>query len=383
MAREAERIRGLRFRHAVHVEVQTPAAIARHLDAELDEDDLRRAERVYRTLGLLPEGLDLRALVGEVLGAQVLGFYDTHRHLLVLRDEVAATLIRTPGSAEATEARAVLVHELVHALQDQRLGYGRLLELERDSDADNALKALAEGDATLATIFYSAEQLGRSPGDLLASRAVEEMAGDLFPPDDALQDAPAILRVTLLVPYLAGLAFARRLYEGRGWAEVDRAFDAPPTSTEQVLHPRAYLRGEEADAIAIETLGELETAGWSVVEEDTLGELELAVFLARRVGEARGRAAAAGWAGDRLRVYERGGRGAAVWFTTWDDEAEAREAAAAAAADPSQRVERRGRAVLVLRGLPARLHGPPLAAFERFSAALAPRPPRSPSTAAP
>lgn len=385
LARDAERVRGLTFREPVAVEIQDPPAIAAHLDAELDEDDLARAQRVYEALGLLPTGLDLRALLAEVMGEQVLGFYDTHRHLLVLRDEVARTLLRAPSSPQAAEARVVLLHELVHALQDQRLGFGRLIDAERDSDADNALKALAEGDATLAMIFYAAERRDQTPAELLGSRTIDRMVRELSAPasDDALGRAPAILRVTLVVPYIAGLAFARRLYEGGGWAEVNRSFAAPPTSMEQVMHPRAYLRREEPDPIALEPVAALEAAGWRVVEEDTLGELELGVFLGRAAGDAAGRAAATGWAGDRLRVYERDGQGAAVWFTTWDDEDQAREAARAAAADRDQRVERRGRAVLVVRGLPAPLQDAAVASFERFAAELPDRPPRSPSTDAP
>ncbi len=385
LARDAERIRGLSFREPVMVEIQDPSTIAAHLDAELDDADLRRAQRVYETLGLLPDGLDLRALLSEVLGEQVLGFYDTRRRLLVLRDEVAATLLRAPSSDRAAESRVVILHELVHALQDQCLGFGRLLETERDSDTDNALKALAEGDATLAMIFYAAEQRDQSPEALLESGMLERMLEDLSAPasSDALSRAPAILRVTLVVPYIAGVAFARRIYEGGGWSEVNHAFTTPPTSTEQVMHPRTYLRRENPDPIAIGPLQALETAGWTVVEEDTLGELELGVFLGRAVGDTAGRAAAAGWAGDRLRIYERTGQGAAVWFTTWDDEAEAQQAAAAAAADRDQRVERRGRAVLVLRGLPTSLQAPVVVAFERFAAELATHPPRAPSTLAP
>ncbi len=49
-----------------------------------------------------------------------------------------------------------------------------------------------------------------------------------------------------------------------------------------------------------------------------------------------------------------------VWWTSWDSDADAQEAFAAARSvspkDSSTRVERKGRSVLILRGVPHRLH---------------------------
>jgi hypothetical protein len=91
--------------------------------------------------------------------------------------------------------------------------------------------------------------------------------------------------------------------------------------------------------------------------------------------------AAAGWSGDRLRVYRHDqARPAVVWWTVWDDETEAREAEAAARRvaprGPEHRVERAGRAVLILRWVPVALQSEPRAAFHAFAAGLPPEPPR-------
>src|SRR5262245_14221662 len=44
-------------------------------------------------------------------------------------------------------ARGVLIHEMVHALQDQHFGLGKLHQQTFGSDAELALAALVEGDA--------------------------------------------------------------------------------------------------------------------------------------------------------------------------------------------------------------------------------------------
>jgi hypothetical protein len=106
--------------------------------------------------------------------------------------------------------------------------------------------------------------------------------------------------------------------------------------------------------------------GYELVYEDSLGELEVSVYFAQAAGERQAARAAHGWGGDRLYAYrDADGVIAIVWISTWDDESEAIQAEEAALrvlnaapkpARASQLVERSGRALLIARNLPARLH---------------------------
>src|SRR3990172_7807253 len=124
----------------------------------------------------------------------------------------------------------------------------------------------------------------------------------------------------------------RRRLGGRGWG-VDAAYSRPPDSTEQILPPEKYAVGEGPVAIASpDELGRL-GAGWTETLADTLGELTISVWLEPAGGTEDAAAAAAGWGGDRVTMYE-GPDGAwlIVWSTAWDTPADAAEFAAAAAA---------------------------------------------------
>lgn len=382
LARVAEAVRGLTFESPVPIEIHTERAIAEHLDAELSDDDLAKAARVYGALGLLPPDLDLRALLREVMSEQVVGYYDLEAHHLVVRDEIARGLVRDLGPSAA---KTVIVHELVHGLQDQRLGFGELSLREHDSDVDNVIKSLSEGDATLAMLVYQAREMQVEVADLLEHESFDNLRDLRVPASpDALGRSPAILRYTLIVPYVAGLQWVRALSrDGADWTSVNDAYRTLPVSMEQVLHPRRHQRGEEPDALALPTFESFDA--WELIEEDTLGELELGVFLARGSSglDDYDRAAAEGWSGDRLRVYARGDATCAIWVTVWDDAREAREAERAARRDETQKVEREGRAVLILRNVPDELQTEPRAAFQALAAALPEAPPRSVSTAEP
>jgi hypothetical protein len=206
---------------------------------------------------------------------------------------------------------------------------------------------------------------------------------------EELSSAPAILRETLLSSYVDGLLFVGELHGRGGWPAVDGAHRAPPASTEAVLHPDKYLRGELPDEVLIPPIAEVEAAGLEVYDADTLGELELKVYFGQR-DDSVDEAAAAGWSGDRLHVYRRTGQtdraahAAVIWFTTWDDDAEADEAEVAARrvaglAPPAERpthvVAREGRAVLIVRHVDPTLVPPVRRAFIAFARALPSHPP--------
>ena len=137
----------------------------------------------------------------------------------------------------------------------------------------------------------------------------------------SLREAPVILSETMIFPYLRGLVFCARLTNDGGWKALDEAYREPPLSTEQILHPEKY-RAKPDPPTPID-LGTLEPGdGWTEVGRNVVGEMQLGVLLRRHGGKA----AAAGWDGDRFAVFEGpGGRLGLVWLSTWDTEDDAQE----------------------------------------------------------
>ncbi len=381
LVRAAESVRQLKLRGRVNIEIEDGDAIAQSLRSQIEDEEIERARLVYGALGLLDAEDDLYSMFAGVLGEQVIGYYDPDTDRLVIRDDVMAGLAGSFGPEQAQEARLVLVHELVHALQDQRLELGESYQRERTADADNAFRAVVEGDATLAML---AEALRQQGIPLSAATAGIQQMGDYVALDalvrgEKLDEAPAILRVTLVAPYLRGLQFVAAVQGRGGWPAVNNAHRRPPATTEQVLHPDKYFAREPGEAITIPKNEALVAAGFDRIEEDTLGELELSVYLGQGRASGTHEEAAAGWAGDHLVVYRRDEKSAVIWWTSWDSELDAQEAFTAARSvspkDSNARVERRGRFVLIVRGLPHRLHRTARSDFNSFARSLKGRPP--------
>jgi hypothetical protein len=383
----AERVRSLRFLRAVPVLVQDPDAIMGYVDAQIKQDELERSRTIYSALGLLPAGLDVRKLLLRLMGEQIVGYYDVEAHHLVVREDI----MRAFGggtdkpAVELAEARVVLVHELVHALQDQHLGLSANIDQKRDSDADNAFRALIEGDATLAMIAFALErealplaELTRNPARV---RNLSELVRGSPLAGSELGSAPAIVRVPLLSAYVDGLTFVANLHGDGGWGRVDRTHADPPASSEQVLHPERFAQRDPPERLrwpgARDALGK----GYELLHEDTLGELEMGVYFGLGSPEPVAKRAVAGWGGDRLYVYRSSeGKAAVLWLMSWDDEHEAVEAEQAAgralgisprAERAQQLVVRSGRALLLLRNVPQELHVALRERFEHWAGRLA------------
>lgn len=395
LAQAAEQIRGLRFLSQVPVLVQNRDAITSYVESQIEEDAINRGRALYVALGLLPPDLDVRGQLLQLLGEQILGYYDAEQKQLVVRDDVMRALgVQVGDSMQLEEARLVLVHELVHALQDQHLKLSANIEHERTSDAENAFRSLIEGDATLAMIGYMLESSGVPLRQLTSDPSrirgiANSEAQDAMGGGQQLASAPAILRVPLLSAYRDGLSFCAYAHGRGGWTAVDLAHDNPPASTEHVLHPETWTAGQLPDAVEIGELAAFSQAGFAPVETTSLGELETSIYFELGQPQAIAQRAAAGWGGDQVRVY-RGPNNETpvVWFTSWDDRKEATEAEAAAqlavrrldpAQRPLQRVQRVGRAVLILRQVPEALQSGVIAQFTAWANRL----PKSPPVARP
>jgi hypothetical protein len=243
--------------------------------------------------GLIPKDYDLRRLFVDLMQEQLAAYYDPRRKVMVLADWLPAD-----------QQQLALLHELVHALQDRQISLDAFIApMPGRGDQLLARQALIEGEA----VAMSFELLLQAQGTDLASlpdlgtlRAMiaTTVAGQ------ALGTAPKFLRDLLTFPYVEGLAFMHQFRKRRPWSSVSSLYQDPPRSTAQILHPEKRL-GLREDPIPVEIpdVSPLIPAA-GVVAEDELGEFALGAVLGLHLGEPAGRRAAAGWRGDRYRVWQ-------------------------------------------------------------------------------
>ncbi|HET9133948.1 MAG TPA: hypothetical protein VFN90_06575 [Gemmatimonadales bacterium] len=296
---------GLEFtatpRSVVRTRDEVRSFLLAKLEQELPPQRLEGIVTSYRLLGLIPDTLDIAKLFVDLYTEQVAGFYDPD----------STTLYAVAGT-DPTQLRLILAHELVHALQHQYLPLDSILKDTRSADRLAATQAVLEGQATLAS--FGALFPDR---DFIGDEALwEQIREQLTTPRQGMEvfnRTPLALRASLIFPYLEGSEFVR-------WFRRTRASEQPfgplmPTSTEQILYPDRFQRGDAPVPVAF---APGDTAG--VLHEDTFGEFEIAVLRAVLAGiEQVVTDLPLGWAGDRLRVRTTPNGPALEWLTAWDE----------------------------------------------------------------
>jgi hypothetical protein len=294
-----EKLRGLTFTHPVVSKTITRAELPKALRAQMEKslpyspDDYAL---VLRALQLVDAGKT--DLVGSMLAlyeSQVLAFYDPLTHTYFAIDKLPSA---AEGIADSDMLReSVVIHELTHALQDQRFQAGaRDLALQKDTDGGLALHALLEGEATLVMLDYVLDRAGQKLDDVLANPEVLSMLTSSLGAADKTIDSstPRYFAESLKFPYSEGLKLVIDGYRRGGWKMVDRMDQNPPRSTREVLHPAEYftrLALTSAPAVAFDDKSPLPHA----LTVEHLGEFHWR-FL---VGDA-----GAGWIDDRVTVVQ-------------------------------------------------------------------------------
>ena len=274
-----------------------------------DREQLQILGELYLVLGLMEPGTDLVELYQDLLGEQVLGLFDTETE-----DLYVVTGSDSPGVLKET----TLAHEYVHALQQQHFDiHGLIEQTEGNYDSEAALRALIEGDATLAELSYAFDQF--TPAQL--QRAYSQDFPSLV-----LDSAPNIVQKNLTFPYLDGYEFAQTLFDVGSWEAVNDAFLDPPSSTEQVLHPELYLQGHGPQPVTLPSFRALPGMGWQLIDENTVGEFFLRVLLEEELSSPAAFDAASGWGGDRYALFGHpNGRRALALLIQWDTSEDAAE----------------------------------------------------------
>lgn len=283
-------------------------------DSEDDLAEMAVTQDLFIFLDFLDEGDNLYDIWMEAYTQEILGFYDDEKGELCL----------IGGSAAPVDPmdKLTLAHEYAHALQDQHFDLSALMEDDGDSEASAARQALVEGDAMLVMVLYLTRYLTE-----------EEQAafGEMATAPGAVPDIemPPIVEETMTFPYEYGLDFVLTVFreDQGGWHAVNDAYSDPPVSTEQIMHPRKYLRQND-DPVEV-TLPDMAAAlgpGWTEPESDVFGEFYLKLFLEAFVDEGDASTAAAGWGGDRYSFLENeAGANVFVLSTKWDSADDARE----------------------------------------------------------
>ena len=297
--------------------------LASEAAAETTPEEARADVLELSAFDFLEPDYDLYAAQLQLQSDGILGFYDP---------ETAEFVVVSDGALLDAPTLYTHAHEFVHALQDQHYDLEALTDEALDSEAQAAVRALAEGEASLVQYLYLAER------DYFTPDEVDAIVNDSAQTDDSfLDEYPPVLINNLAFPYVSGSRFVGELYRAGGFAAIDAAWANPPQSTEHILHPERYRAGDAPQIVALAPLTDTLGVGWQEIENNVMGEFFLREYLDQQLPATTAARAALGWGGDRYAVYWNEATGGLVMAlrAVWDTPADAAEFAAAYADYPA------------------------------------------------
>jgi len=330
MAR-VEELRGENFDESVPVEIRSRDEFrqSRFGSNTTTNDSFEQwNDGVWKALFVIGDDRRSGEVIDDTIGEAVGGFYRPSDGQIVI-------ITATPESPTVNER--TLVHELVHAMQDQNHDLTAPQYRGETQDADLAVDGVVEGEAGYIEALYE----GRcESGEWTCFD--DPLAGGGGNSGEIINRGVLYL---LLQPYSDGPAYIHEVKANEGWAGVDDRVVAPPTTTTAIIDRRSV---EPTDL----NVPDESTDGWQrypnqgVDGAEVTGEASIymmfwyqaTIYGADTIDPASIRATtdeydrfnyvsapSDGWVADELYPYQRGDDGGYVWTLEWETPEDADE----------------------------------------------------------
>jgi hypothetical protein len=307
-----EKALGVKYKTPPKLEIRDRGQVRQFVLAKLNEPavvkQMASEEAVYKLLGMIPDTMHLADALVRVLGEQIMGYYDPKTKVLYVVKDAPEEFVGI-----------TIMHELVHALQDQYVNLDSLENVVDDDDRAAAAQAVIEGQAMYEQMYIMVGASGNIAAQIPGGwESIRSTIRDNQAAQPAFSSSPMVIQETLLFPYINGADFVRRF---KAHEPGKLPFDKLPVSTEQLMHDSAYF-SKTPDLPSEITLPKI--AG--TIATNDLGEFGTRLFIYQHTRDQdRSIRASNGWDGDRYALVKTPNGNALVWVTIWDTQGDAAE----------------------------------------------------------
>lgn len=132
---------------------------------------------------------------------------------------------------------------------------------------------------------------------------------------------------TMIGAYLKGMKFVFEI-QNESWEKINQLYDKAPVSTEQILHPGKWTNNEHPFKYEWSSFDkELFFQEWTVIDTNTIGEIQWRIIFSEHGMALEGKEASAGWDGDIYAILKKKNNDdlLLLLFTSWDSDNDAQE----------------------------------------------------------
>jgi hypothetical protein len=269
---------------------QVEKYLTEKFESDIDRIRFERSELVLKKFGLLPRSFNLHNFLIKLLTEQIAGYYDEKSRTMNLLDWVSPDM-----------QKAVMAHELTHALQDQSYNLDKMSKHEEEIEKHGLENLKALLDYMLAPAGKSVEKSPRIV-DLMQATMEKDKGSPIF------DSAPPLLQEELVFPYRQGMTFVKDLLLAGGKKlAYTGVLDRMPQTTREIMQPKEYLAGRRVPPLYLPDLSFLKK-DYEPYDAGAVGEFDVSVLLKIYASEAQAKYLSPEWRGGAY--YAAGRRGA-------------------------------------------------------------------------
>lgn len=278
--------------------------IAARVDIEYPAELAEKEGEFIRLMGFSDQPINIKNLHKKILTANAGAQYNEKtKELIALKEYQAIDLMNS----------MIMVHELRHAVLDAHFDLAALLGKYSDyDDRGLALLSAVEGDAAFTALLFN----GFNP-ELMTSTYNSDPLLSLSPLGHTTQLSKTIdiIRHRFTMPYIDGVRFVIAVFNKKKWKGLNNILASPPDSSEQILHPRKYIKREKPIPVTVKYRPE----GYELFHSGVIGEYYLNVLLMEKHAN-KYMDFANGWGGDTFNIYRNSSGHFLAWKSAWDEE---------------------------------------------------------------
>lgn len=311
-----QKVRGERPLKPIQVEIIDKNKLEKYVLEALDDtygSDLKNFEEVLNFFNLLKNNKSYKESAVSLYKEQAAAFYNPKDHSLKVMEGI---------SEENIFLQSALVHELMHALQDEKIGiYEEMEKRKNNYDSMMALQSFLEGEALIVTFISMGDvNIDQEEEFLILKNSSIELIENL---EEFIPDEDDFVVYEVFLPYKTGSTFVLHHFEDGRWAGIDKIYASLPCSMEEIIHfekmpdfPKDFLKLSK----------KIKIKDSKKIYSNTFGESFIYLIFSKYLSNEDALKKAEGWGGDKLNLFKRNNEYFIVWLLEWDTPDDLKEA---------------------------------------------------------
>lgn len=305
-----EKYRGEKPKNPVKVETIERNQIDKYIDEALEDTygkGLKNFEKILTFLRVLKEDESYLQKAKELYREQAAAFYNPKDHTLkIIKGTDEDNLI----------FQGALLHELMHALQDEKIEIYREMERRKNNyDSLMALQSFLEGEALLITILSLGDVNIEEEEEFQILKENSSMIFNNF--EEFLPMEEDFLNYEMVLPYKGGINFILSNFEREKWKGIEKYYKFLPCTMEEILH---FDKENNPPKDFSKLAKKIKIKGSKKFDSQTFGESFLYFIFSKNNSKEESKKMAEGWDGDKLLLLEKKDGPFILWLINWDTE---------------------------------------------------------------